>query len=242
MNHPPCHQKCAKNKQDPDHQEGRALLAIQAIKNKEISSIRAAARIFSVPRRTLDLRLRGVQSRANSRANSHKMTEIEEDSLEKWTLSMDVRGSAPRPSMVREMADILLAKRGNGPIITVGKNWVTKFIDRHPNLASQFSKRYNYTRAKCEDPEIISEWFTKVQQNLLQYGIDPSDIYNFDETGFAMGVTATARVITRSEYYGKRAVLQPGDREWVTSLECINASGWVMPPCIIFKGKRYIAS
>jgi predicted DNA-binding transcriptional regulator YafY len=35
------------------HQEGRLLLAIQAIKNKEISSLRDAARRFNVPRSTL---------------------------------------------------------------------------------------------------------------------------------------------------------------------------------------------
>jgi hypothetical protein len=53
-------------------QEGRILLAIQAIKNQEISAIREAARRFNVPETSLRRRLRGVQSRAISRANSHK--------------------------------------------------------------------------------------------------------------------------------------------------------------------------
>ena len=77
---------------------------------------------------------------------------------------------------------------------------------------------------------------------ILQYGIDPDDIYNFDETGFAMGLTATARVITRSEYYGRRSLLQPGNREWATAIETISASGWALPPCIILKGKVFIES
>lgn len=55
-----------------------------------------------------------------------------------------------------------------------------------------------------------------------------------------MGLTATAKVITRAEYYGRRSLLQPGNREWVTVLETINASGWPLPPCIIFKGKVFI--
>jgi len=50
-----------------------------------------------------------------------------------------------------------------------------------------------------------------------------------------MGLTATANVITRSEYYGRRALLQPRNREWVTVTECTNASGWVLPPCVISK-------
>ena len=40
-----------------------------------------------------------------------------------------------------------------------------------------------------------------------------------------MGLTATAKVITRSEYYGRRALLQPRNREWVTIIECTNATG-----------------
>jgi hypothetical protein len=223
-------------------QEGRILLAIQAFKNQEISSIREVARRFNVPRSTLSTRLNGIQHRAISRANSHKLTDTEEESLQKWIFSMDARGSAPRPSMVQEMANVLLSHRGINPSSTVGKNWVTNYIKRHPNLSSRFSRRYNYERAKCEDPKIIGEWFTLVQKTILQYGIDNDDIYNFDETGFAMGLTATAKVITRSEYYGRRSLLQPGNREWVTAIECTNASGWALPPCIIFKGKVFIES
>jgi hypothetical protein len=51
-------------------QEGRILLAIQAIKNQEISSIRGAARCFNVPKSTLRTRLYGVKNRADSRVNS----------------------------------------------------------------------------------------------------------------------------------------------------------------------------
>jgi hypothetical protein len=59
----------------------------------------------------------------------------------------------------------------------------------------------------------------------VQHGILPEDIYNFNETGFAMGLTATAKVVTRLEYYGRRSVLQPGNWEWVTTIESISASG-----------------
>jgi hypothetical protein len=58
-----------------------------------------------------------------------------------------------------------------------------------------------------EDLKVIQLWFDLVQNTMLQYGITPTDIYNFDETGFAMGLTATVKVITRAEYYGKRALL-----------------------------------
>jgi hypothetical protein len=53
-------------------------------------------------------RLRGVQHRAISRANSYELTELEEETLQKWILSLDDRGAAPRPTTVRETANLLL--------------------------------------------------------------------------------------------------------------------------------------
>jgi AraC-like DNA-binding protein len=133
-------QKCRKSIE----QEGRILLAIQAIQNKEIASLREAARRFNVPEPTLRRRLRGTTNRAESRASGHKLTQIEEESLKKWILSMDLRGAAPRPATVREMASLLLAKRGSTPVQMVGEKWVYNFTHRHLELKSRFSRRYNY--------------------------------------------------------------------------------------------------
>lgn len=223
-------------------QEGRVLLAISAIQKQEITSIHEAARPFNVPYSTLNTRLHGTTNRAETCANGYKLTQAEEESLVQWILSMDQRGAAPRPATVREMANLLLAARELIPVQTVGENWVYKFVKRHSELTTRFSRCYNYERAKCEDPRIIHDWFNCVQQTIMQYGILPDDIYNLDETGFAMGLIATAKVVTRADLYGQRSALQPGGREWVTSIECINALGWALPPCLIFKGKVFLQS
>lgn len=123
------------------------------------------------------------------------------------------------------MANLLLAKRGSTTIQTVGEKWVYNFTQRHPELKSRFSQEYDYQRAKQEDPKVIQKWFDTIQRTITEHGILLEDIYNFDETGFAMGLTATVKVITRAEYYGQRSVLQPGNREWVTVIESISASG-----------------
>jgi hypothetical protein len=56
---------------------------------------------------------------------------------------MDSRGAAPRPTAVREMANLLLTKRGT-PTKTVGEKWVYNFTQRTPELQSRFSRRYDY--------------------------------------------------------------------------------------------------
>jgi AraC-like DNA-binding protein len=111
----------SRSSQNSIEQEGRILLAIQAIRKKEISSIREVARRFNVPRSTLSTRLNRVQNRAISRANSQKLIDVKEDSLQKWILSIDSRGLAPRPSTIREIANLLLEKRGTTPVLSVGE-------------------------------------------------------------------------------------------------------------------------
>ena len=70
---------------------------------------------------------------------------------------------------------------------------------------------------------MLNEWFKLIRDTITRYSIPPNDIYNFDETGFAMGLVSTAKVVTRAEYYGRRSVLQLGNREWVTAVETVNA-------------------
>ena len=144
------------------------------------------------------------------------------------------------------MANLLPQKRGttrhtsNASIPTIGKNWVHNFVQRHDTLKSRFNRKHDYQRAKCEDPTIIRDWFRLVHNTIAKYGITDNDIYNFDETGFQMGVITTARVITGSERrVGRPITLQPGNREWVTVIECIYAQGWRIPPMVILQGKVY---
>ncbi|KFY32025.1 hypothetical protein V493_00584 [Pseudogymnoascus sp. VKM F-4281 (FW-2241)] len=94
------------------------------------------------------------------------------------------------------MADLLLSEQSKSP---VGKNWTTNFIKRRTEIKAKFSQKYNYKRAKCKDPKIIQEWFSLVRNTVAKYGILEQDIYNFDEAGFAMGVIATAKVVTSLE-------------------------------------------
>jgi DDE superfamily endonuclease. len=96
-------------------------------------------------------------------------------------------------------------------------------------------------RALCEDPKLIQAWFDQYCAIIAEYGIDDDDIYNFDETGFAMGITSTSKVVTSREWHGKRKLLQPGNREWVTAIECIHLNG-VLPPTIIFKAKNLMTA
>lgn len=76
---------------------------------------------------------------------------------------------------------------------------------------------------------------------MKEHGIHEDDIWNFDETGSAMGLCTTSKVITAVEgSEGPRTVIQ-GNREWVTIIECVSCKGITIPPVVTLKGKEHQA-
>ncbi len=224
--------------------EKRLNLALEAIQSSTVPSIRTVASLYSVPRTTLQHRLRGRVTRRDAQNNNRKLSSTEEQVLLDRIKLLDDRGFSPTLPFIRRMANLLLTQRAQSS--TIGKNWLTRFVKRHEDLMSSYLRKYDYQRARCEDPKQIQAWFNLVQNTVAKYGIATEDIYNFDESGFQMGVIATTKVVTqmgRSKKTGARIkpgrpkVVQPGDRNWVTVIEGINATGWALPSTIIFEGK-----
>jgi hypothetical protein len=145
----------SESRQKSANQEGKILLALSDIEDGRVKSIREAAKLYEIPRATLQTRAHGVISIVERRHPRHKLTQLEEDSLCEWILSMDARGAAPRTATVGEMANILLAARGSQPPPTVGKNWPSKFVNRRDELRTRYSVRYDYQRALNEDPKAL---------------------------------------------------------------------------------------
>ncbi|KAJ0124110.1 Uncharacterized protein HZ326_31474, partial [Fusarium oxysporum f. sp. albedinis] len=221
------------------NEEGRILLALQALQNNPKLSIRRAANIYNVNRSTLRRRQNGAQSRRDWTPGSRKLSNLEEKTLVRFILKLDSQGFPPKLSFVEAMANCLLADRNASP---VGMHWANNFIKRQPELKMRFFRRYDYQRAKCEDPTIIRNWFRLVENTIAKYGIQSHDIWNFDETGFMMGMISSGMVVTGSERLGRPRSVQPGNREWITVIQAINAEGWAIAPFIIGAGQNHLAN
>ncbi|KAF4471327.1 hypothetical protein FALBO_1760, partial [Fusarium albosuccineum] len=188
--------------------EARTLLALQALQNNPKLSIRRAAGIYNIDERRLRRRKQGIQSRCDWIPNSRRLSDLEEQIIVQFILDLDSRGFPPRLRAVEEMANRLLADRDASP---VGKRWAHNFVRRHHDLKTRFFRKYDYQRAKCEDPTVIRDWFRLVANMIAKYGIRSDDIYNFDETGFLMGMIASGMVVTGSERRGRPKSVQPGN-------------------------------
>ncbi|GKU14024.1 unnamed protein product, partial [Fusarium langsethiae] len=90
--------------------------------------------------------------------------------------------------------------------------------------------------------DLIRNWFRLVQNTIAKYGIRSDDIWNFDETGFMMGIIMAGMVVTGSERQGRPKSVQPGNREWITVIQAINAEGQSIAPFIIGAGQYHLAN
>jgi hypothetical protein len=64
-----------------------------------------------------------------------------------------------------------------------------------------------------EDPELIIAWFQLVENMRAKYNIINSDFYNFNKTGFMIGIISPAIVVTRADQRGRGKAVQLGNRE-----------------------------
>ena len=221
------------------NKEARLLLALQALQNNPDLKLRQTARLYQVDYYALRRRHNGIQSQRDTIPKSRKLSDLEEQIIIQFILDLDSRGFPPRLRGVKEMADQLLADRDASP---VGVRWASNFVKRHPDLKTRFFRKYDYQRAKCEDPTIIRDWFRLVANTIAKYGIRSDDIYNVDETGFLMGMIASGMVVIGTERREKPKAVQPGNREWITVIQAINAEGWPIPPFIIGAGQYHLAN
>ena len=174
-------------------------MAISAYKNKKIQSILKTANTFSISEATLRARLKERKSRAETRANSHIITEFEEESLLQRLLDTDKYRFPIRPEFLRGMAEILFCDHLQNPTATIGINWPYKFIKHYPEIYTQYTRQITYQHAKQEDPKIIIPWFQTVQAAIQEHGIHEDNIWNFDKIGFAIGLCSSSKIITAIE-------------------------------------------
>jgi hypothetical protein len=219
--------------------ETQLNLALQAIRKTPQLSARRAAKIYQVDHRRLGERLRGVLPRRDISANSRKLTDLEESVLSDYILELDSKGFPPRLCIVEDMANRIIELRDGK---RVGPRWAANFVQRQPELRTRFQRKYDYQRAKCEDPNVIRGWFELVKNTIAKYAIQESDIYNFDETGFMMGVISTGLVVTSSDGRKQAKKTQPGNREWVTVIQAVNSVGYAVPPFLVVAGKNHLES
>jgi len=220
--------------------------ALRDYRAKLFPSLNAAAKAHGVPESTLRAHKNGRVSRPQAREAQQLLSASEEKALVRWIIDLSRSGFPPRKTRVKDMAEELRKQRLIGindasiELVSyppIGARWVDRFIQRHSGLKTVFARQIDAARLKETKREVLQQWFQTIKDTICEYNVQVEDIYNMDETGFAIGSTQAGCVLIDAQIRTKFQA-QPGRQEWVTVLECICPDGTVIPPLVIFKGEQ----
>ena len=129
------------------------------------------------------------------------------------------------------MAEILLQQHSTASTtpLQLSKDWYKRFLKRHDELRTVFSRQLENKRARAHDVSIISDYFDLYHREKLLKNIKDNNTHNMDEKGFLIGYAAGARIIIPRSSKA-RFVTHDGNRELVTVIECISATAEQRPP------------
>ena len=102
-----------------------------------------------------------------------------------------------------------------------------------------FPQPLSYCRALCSDPETIKDFFGKLgsiygKLNLIS---KPMQVYNLDKTGVSV-VHKPGKVIAQLGRHNVYAITSAEKGKTHTILACVCATGYVLPPMMIYPRKR----
>ena len=211
----------------------------QAIRDYERAlypSLRAAARAYGLTHSTVLRRYHQCTvPRRVAREPQRWLSDEQEQMTRDWILYCERCGYPISHAQLREFAGVLTSSTG-GPT-RVGANWVLRFLQRHPELRTKIGRKIDSQRVNNTSPDNITRWFTDLASLKASKGIVPHNIYNMDETGIALGVCNNSRVIGNA-HKSKTYIKSPENREWVSIIECISATGAKLRPVVVFKGQN----
>lgn len=222
--------------------ESNIASAIQAYQAKQYSSIRACARVFDVLYTTLRYRMAGRTSRANAHQLEQILSPAEEQVLVRYITRLTRTGFPATPVMVIEIAEeirknrIILTRSRRPSYTPIGKRWIDRFRERHPEIQGIWTRQIDNARYKAVNTANIERWFQAVQDLYFEHQYAPKHIYNMDESGFSVGTSQKSRALVNIREKSSWKVIH-GRQEWITAIECISASGEALPPLLIFKAK-----
>ncbi|KAF4446915.1 hypothetical protein F53441_9493, partial [Fusarium austroafricanum] len=213
--------------------EDNVIEAILDVTDNGLSQNKAEQK-HGIPQPTLSGRLRGVPPKSEVTHPAQLLSRSQESRLVAWILRQEALGYAPSHSQVRATVNALLRQQGREK--PVGVHWLARFIKRHPYIKTKIGKRQEASRFNCFTPTAVN-WYFDIRES--EYGwIKPENTVNVDEGGIMAGFGLDSLVIGSSDPKRKAFLKGSQSRAWTSFIEAVTATGRLLTPAIIFKGKE----
>ena len=204
-------------------QENLVQKAISEYEDGNLSSARAAAKHFGVKPQRVQRRLWGQASYSTCNPSHTRLTSAQEQSLCDYFECLDNIEQSIQLKHIRGASEYIL-KISSDPKSSpksLGKDWVTWFLKRHPRYLKPKPKPLSAERKKAHDEQSIQEAYKKFQRSIQEKGIQIHDNYNIDETGFRIGCGIAHCVVTVDKSKPLQLV-DPDNCDYITSVECVH--------------------
>jgi hypothetical protein len=171
------------------------------------------------------------QGRSNGKgrtATNKALDQSQERSLIRWIELLNSVYTPPTALDIEGAANRILQHCGSDR--QVSKMYGYQFIARlppHINLRTQ--NPMEKARIEAELHGELVHWYEVFGQFLKKNKIQAHELYNWDETGFQLGIGAKENVASTRK---NETIATGGIGQNITGIECISADGWVMDPWI----------
>ncbi len=211
--------------------------ALKDVTNNK-KTVRRAALEYGVPKSTLHDRVSGKVLPGAVGGAPRYLDDEEEEELVRWLEGCAEVGCAKNVREVRAIVGAIVAKKQNVECIVVSHGWWDRFRSRHPNLTLRAGESLAYVRAICANRKTLDYYFDLLEEIFVQNDLKskPGRIFNLDESGIPLQHRPGKRIAIKGQKHVN--VITSGNKTNITVLGCVSASGYSLPPMVIFSRKN----
>ena len=214
--------------------------AIVDVQNRNYPTVADAARAYDVPCERLRRRLLGTKSKQD-RVGHTLLNPRQTKALKEYISRCDKLFMSPLvPQLVGAAQRILDLDDPSGKANPVGKNWVARWLAQNPDARRKRQRPQELARLAANKVETYQHHFDELERVIDEFGIQPGDTYNMDETGVRMGIGGSQWVVTMRIGEDAAQSASNTNRESCTLIECVSDDGWVLSPFIILSAKVHL--
>ncbi|KAI5953748.1 hypothetical protein KGF57_003957 [Candida theae] len=220
--------------------EKRLQLAVIECRGQDDPNVAAIARKYGRHPATLRCRLNGRKPRKQAHEHQQLLSGKSEILFVRQLQAADAAHEGLTANEIRDFAQDILDALGENK--QVGANWPYRMIERIPWIKMLSAKPTDQNRTYGVSLSAIEAFFQRYEDAVNWYNVDPSNIWNMDETGIFIHQFGKRRVAGDSSKKSTN-VKSGNSKEITTVVEAISAAGEkINSPLGIFKSKTLMTN
>ena len=204
-------------------------------------ALREVARAFSIPRGTLQDRIKSGNRHKPQLGRRPVFSQAQENELAEQVLNLSkIFFGVTRSSIMRSayiFASLNNIKNPFSKNRLAGRDWLDGFLRRNPQLSLRKPEAISLSRITAFNKEEVSIFYKNLAKLMEKHKFVASRIYNADETGITT-VQRPAKVYAKKGEKRVGSVTSWEKGKTTTAMCAFSASGVYIPPMFIFARKR----